>query len=76
VRLVRAWAGLRVLAPDSFPVYQQSSLYPSAYAAFCHSGVTLAAAHAEELAPALLADRLPETLAPFKPERFDVPQAA
>ncbi len=75
-RVVRAWAGLRVLSPDGFPVYHQSERYPGAYAAICHSGVTLAAVHANDLAEAILAERLPDTLRPFAPERFDVPQAA
>jgi glycine/D-amino acid oxidase-like deaminating enzyme len=75
-RVVRAWAGLRVLSPDSFPVYDQSPEHPGAYAAICHSGVTLAAVHATELAAAILAPRLPDALAPFGPERFDVPAAA
>ncbi|GGG25230.1 FAD-dependent oxidoreductase [Caldovatus sediminis] len=75
-RVVRAWAGLRVLSPDGFPVYHRSARFPGAYAAICHSGVTLAAVHANDLAEAILAERLPDTLRPFAPERFDVPQAA
>ncbi len=75
-RVVRAWAGLRVLSPDKCPVYHQSERHPGAYAAICHSGVTLAAVHANDLAEAILAARFPETLRPFAPERFDVPQAA
>jgi hypothetical protein len=38
--------------------------------------VTLAAVHANDLAEAILAERLPDALRPFAPERFDVPQAA
>lgn len=76
VRIVRSWAGLRVLAPDSFPVYQESESHPGAYVAFCHSGNTLAAVHAEELAEAILMPRLPERLAAFHPRRFATPRAA
>ena len=50
VQLVRAWAALRVMTPDGKPVYQQSETYPGAYGVACHSGVTLAAIHANVLA--------------------------
>ena len=46
VRLVRAWGALRVMTPDGYPVYQQSSDCPGAFAISTHSGVSLAAAHA------------------------------
>jgi len=72
VRVVRAWAALRVMSPDGFPVYAHSSAHPGAYAAACHSGVTLAAAHALALAPAFAADAWPAAMQPFSPERFDV----
>ena len=49
IRLVRAWAALRVMTPDGKPIYQQSSTYPGAYGVACHSGVTLAAIHAKTL---------------------------
>lgn len=76
VGLVRQWAGLRVLTPDSYPIYAQSQSHPGAFVALCHSGVTLAAFHAEELASAIAAGSLPERLSPFHQSRFDVPQAA
>ena len=72
VRVVRAWAALRVLTPDGFPVYARSAAHPGAYAAACHSAVTLAAVHALALAPALAAGAWPAELQPFSPERFDV----
>lgn len=50
LRIVRAWAGLRILNPDGFPVYEQSTMCPGAFVATCHSGVTLAAVHAGALA--------------------------
>ena len=37
----------------------------------CHSGVTLAAAHAGEVARAIAEDRLAETYPSFAPERFE-----
>lgn len=76
VGLVRQWAGLRILTPDSYPIYAQSQSHPGAFVALCHSGVTLAAFHAEELAEAIAAGSLPERFSPFHQSRFDVPQAA
>jgi glycine/D-amino acid oxidase-like deaminating enzyme len=75
-RLVRQWAGLRVLTPDSYPIYAQSQSHPGAFVAVCHSGVTLAAFHADGLAAAIAAGSLPDTLSPFHQSRFDVSQAA
>jgi glycine/D-amino acid oxidase-like deaminating enzyme len=74
--LVRQWSGLRILTPDSFPVYAQSPRYPGAFVTLCHSGVTLAAFHATKLAQAIADGRLPKSLAVFHPSRFDVSQAA
>jgi glycine/D-amino acid oxidase-like deaminating enzyme len=75
-RLVRQWAGLRIMTPDSYPIYAQSESHPGAFAAVCHSGVTLAAFHAGDLAAAIAAGALPDDLSPFHMSRFDVPQAA
>ncbi|MBN9455255.1 MAG: FAD-binding oxidoreductase [Bosea sp.] len=75
-RLVRQWAGLRVMTPDSYPVYAQSESHPGAFVALCHSGVTLAAFHAEVLAEAVADGTLPESFSPFHQRRFDVPKAA
>eukprot|EP01037_Dinobryon_pediforme_P002109 gene2109-2146_t len=74
--LVRQWAGLRVMSPDSYPIYAQSESHPGAFVALCHSGVTLAAFHAESLAGAIAAGALPNDLSPFHQSRFNVPQAA
>jgi octopine oxidase subunit B len=71
--VVRVWAALRVMSPDGFPIYEQSERYPGAFAATCHSGVTLAGAHALALAPAIIAGELPERFAAFSARRFDVP---
>lgn len=48
-QLVRSWGALRVLSPDGLPIYQQSATMPGAYLVTCHSGITLAAAHARLL---------------------------
>jgi glycine/D-amino acid oxidase-like deaminating enzyme len=74
--LVRQWAGLRILTPDRHPVYAESQSYPGAFVALCHSGVTLAAAHAALLAEAFAAGRLPPSLDVFHHRRFDVSKAA
>ncbi|MEH6650865.1 MAG: FAD-binding oxidoreductase [Motiliproteus sp.] len=50
VRLIRSWGALRVMTPDGYPIYQQSQQYPGAFLVSCHSGVTLAAAHAGPIA--------------------------
>ncbi len=68
--IVRTWAALRVMSPDGFPIYEQSERYPGAFAATCHSGVTLAGAHALALAPAILKGALPEELSAFHSKRF------
>ncbi|MGL4528757.1 MAG: NAD(P)/FAD-dependent oxidoreductase [Beijerinckiaceae bacterium] len=73
--LVRQWAGLRVMTPDSYPIYAQSQTHPGAFVALCHSGVTLAAFHADGLAAAIDVGALPDDLLPFHQDRFDVPQA-
>ena len=38
------------MTPDGYPIYAQSQTHPGAFVALCHSGVTLAAFHARELA--------------------------
>lgn len=70
LRIVRAWAALRVMTPDGLPLYQRSPACPGLYCVACHSGVTLAAAHALRVAPALLDDHLPPELARFSAARF------
>jgi glycine/D-amino acid oxidase-like deaminating enzyme len=76
LHVVRQWAGLRVMTPDSYPIYMQAPDFPGAFIAVCHSGVTLAAFHATVLADAIATAALPERLSPFHPGRFDVSQAA
>jgi glycine/D-amino acid oxidase-like deaminating enzyme len=76
VTLVRQWAGLRILTPDSCPIYAQSQTHPGAFVALCHSGVTLAALHATVLAEAIAAGQLPTSLEAFHQRRFDVSKAA
>lgn len=71
LKVVRAWGALRVMTPDGFPIYEESETHPGAYAVNCHSGVTLAAAHALRLAPLIGDGGFARTLAPFSSRRFD-----
>jgi glycine/D-amino acid oxidase-like deaminating enzyme len=72
LKIVRWWDCARVLSPDGYPIYDHSQSHPGAFLATCHSGVTLAAAHAKLLAPAILNGGLPEQFADFSARRFDV----
>lgn len=76
LNIVRAWSALRVMAPDGLPIYDQSERFPGAFTANCHSGVTLAGAHARLLAPMIARGALDPVLGPFSAKRFDVPHAA
>ncbi|MCW2240054.1 NAD(P)/FAD-dependent oxidoreductase [Azospirillum canadense] len=76
LNVVRTWAALRVLTPDGFPIYEQSTSMPGAFVATCHSGVTLAANHALALAPHIAAGSLPDEFTAFSARRFHVPAAA
>ncbi|HWB49328.1 MAG TPA: FAD-dependent oxidoreductase [Stellaceae bacterium] len=76
LQIVRAWAALRVMPPDGKPIYDESEKFPGAFTANCHSGVTLAGAHANAFAPMVAAGALDPMMAPFSARRFDVPAAA
>ena len=69
-RVVRSWGALRIMTPDGYPIYAQSEKYPGAFAAVCHSGVTLAAAHVFELASAIAKGKLPSDLTAMGDARF------
>jgi hydrogen cyanide synthase HcnC len=68
--VIRTWAALRVMSPDGFPIYEQSAAYPGAFAITCHSGVTLAGAHALALAPTILDGALSPEFSAFSAARF------
>ncbi|WP_175719468.1 NAD(P)/FAD-dependent oxidoreductase [Burkholderia anthina] len=69
-RIVRAWGALRIMTPDGLPVYEESTTHPGAFVAICHSGVTLAAAHADLVAPWIAGDTAPADLSAFTTARF------
>ena len=76
LQVVRAWAALRVMPRDGLPIYDEFERFAGAFTANCHSGVTLAAAHANLFAPMVVAGALDPMLTPFSARRFDVPAAA
>ena len=72
----RVWGCLRIMPRDGFAIYDRSDAVPGAFTVSCHSGVTLAAVHALKLAPWIAEGELPELVAPFSAQRFEVKQAA
>ena len=75
VRIVRHWGALRVMSPDGLPIYAQSQQFPGAFVATCHSGVTLAAAHALRYAEFVANGALPAEVARFTNQRFNLETA-
>jgi len=72
VQVVRVWGSLRVMTPDGMPVYEASAEAPGAFLVNSHSGVTLAAVHAEVLAPWILGGPPPAILESCRAQRFPV----
>ena len=66
----------RAPTPDGFPLYEQSARCPGAFGVTCHSGVTLAAAHALDVAGWVAGGAIPQDYAPFSSARLDVSPAA
>lgn len=71
-QLVRSWGALRVLSPDGLPIYQESRDFPGAFLVTCHSGITLAAAHARYLPDWLERTEAAPDLEVFSENRFAV----
>ncbi|MEY8799152.1 NAD(P)/FAD-dependent oxidoreductase [Leisingera sp. XS_AS12] len=71
-QLVRSWGALRILTPDGLPIYQESPELPGAYLVTCHSGITLAAAHALFLPDWLEGTSAAPDLEVFSEDRFPV----
>lgn len=74
-RLVRAWASLRIMSPDGFPIYDEAPDMPGAFVVTCHSGMTLASLHALELGPALAEGHLGSAPPSMRSARFALPAA-
>ena len=71
-QLVRSWGALRILSPDGLPIYQESADMPGAFLVTCHSGITLAAAHARLLPEWLEGTEAAPDLEVFREDRFAV----
>ena len=69
-KLVRSWAALRVMSPDGLPIYQRSAKYEGARFVTCHSGITLAAAHATLLPDWVMGTNQAPDLSDFSEARF------
>lgn len=77
LNIVRSWRAIRVMPQDGFPIYDQSASHPGAFLTTCHSGVTLAAAHATTLAPMIARGQLDQgEIGAFSARRFDVQAVA
>ena len=72
VRLGRAWGALRIMTADGLPIYQRSRTYPGAFGLSCHSGVSLAAAHAGLIADWICGATPDALITDFSSDRFDV----
>ena len=76
LRVVRIWAALRIMTADGFPIYDVSDSHPGVHVATCHSGVTLSAVHAKDVAGWVLGDEAPDGFERFSTRRFDVQATA
>lgn len=74
LRVVRTWAGLRVVTPDVYPIFDQAEDYPGVFAMTAHCGVTLAPVNAVHLAGWVATGDKPEgfDFDCFSGRRFDV----
>jgi glycine/D-amino acid oxidase-like deaminating enzyme len=72
VKLVRTWAGTRVLTPDKCAIYDESKSHPGAFVATSHSGVTLAAINAKHIAKWVSSGETQSGFEQFSAKRFDV----
>jgi|LNFM01.1.fsa_nt_gb glycine/D-amino acid oxidase-like deaminating enzyme len=71
LNVVRTWSAIRVMTADGFPIYDQSVTHPGAFVVTCHSGVTLAANHAYDMAGMIARGALDPDVAVFSARRFD-----
>lgn len=76
VPVARAWGALRVMTPDGFPIYDRSEAHGGAFAVTCHSGVTLAAVHADVLSGWIAGEEQSPAAMAFSARRFHVQTAA
>jgi glycine/D-amino acid oxidase-like deaminating enzyme len=69
-QMVRSWGALRIMSTDGLPIYQHSKTLPGVSMVTCHSGITLAAAHALLLPQWLEGTTDAPNLAAFSEARF------
>jgi len=72
VKLLRSWAALRIMSPDGLPIYQRSPTALGASFMTCHSGITLAAAHANLMPDWVLESNAAPDVSQFSESRFHV----
>lgn len=72
LRIVRTWGALRPLAPDGFPMYQESEDNPGGFVIASFSGVSLSPLHYNQLSQWVSQGIRPEGIEIFSPRRFDV----
>lgn len=70
--IIRTWSCLRIMTPDGYPIYDESETFPGAFGITCHSGITLAASHAFEVANAVLNGSIRDNYRQFSADRFNV----
>ena len=71
LQLVRCWGALRILTPDTKPVYAESASCPGAFVVTSHSGITLAPLHAGIIPRWIVEGKTPEGFEQFHSRRFD-----
>ena len=71
LQMVRCWGALRILTPDSKPIYVESENCPGAFVVTSHSGITLAPLHASRISHWIAEGTTPEGFEQFHSRRFD-----
>ena len=69
-RVIRTWAGLRVMPEDGQAIYSRLPGHPNAFLVNTHSAVTLSAVHARLIPDFLLGGELPELAQGMTLKRF------
>jgi glycine/D-amino acid oxidase-like deaminating enzyme len=70
VKLLRSWAGLRLLPPDGYPIIGRPKGVDGLLLAVLHRGVTLAPAVGKILTDLMTEGMTPHDISPYRLERF------
>jgi glycine/D-amino acid oxidase-like deaminating enzyme len=70
VKLLRSWAGLRLLPPDGYPIIGKADGVEGLLLAVMHRGVTLAPAVGKILADLVTEGKTPHNIDPYRLSRF------